>query len=113
MYTQGENFYYDIGGEELELHVLEIVAQGDKEYLITEDLDGKIHVFAYDEELDDIDYVDDRREARDIIEYWKDEYLLANDIGDYDGDEYYDREDLDIDGDYYDEEDYYHDDDDY
>lgn len=114
MYTQGETFYFDIDEEEYELHVLENVILGENEYLITEDFDGKIHVFLYDDKEEEIEYVEDKREASEIIEYWKDEYLISSDIGDFEDDEYYDREDRDLDDDYYDDDDYDgYDDDDY
>ena len=54
MYSQGETFYHDIDDEEYELHVIENVVMGDKEYIIAEDFDGQIHVFLYDEEEEDI-----------------------------------------------------------
>ena len=116
MYVRGENFDFDINGEEHELNVLEIVTLGEAEYLITEDFDGNLFVFLSNENEEEVQLVDDKREARDIIEYWKDEYLLAGSIGDYEEDEYYDREDRDIEDDYDDYDDNYRDyddDDDY
>ncbi len=116
MYTQGETFYYDINDEEYQLHVLENVTIGEQEYFITEDFNGKIHVFKYDEEEDDIELILDKRDAQDVIEYWKDEYLVENDdgdISDFEDDEYYDREDRKIDRDYYDDYDDNYDRDDY
>lgn len=104
MYSQGETFYHDIDDEEYELHVIENVVMGDKEYIIAEDFDGQIHVFLYDEEDEDI-YLMEDSDAMEVIEYWREEYLSGDDIGDYEEDEYYDRED-----DYsekFDNEDYY------
>lgn len=103
MYTYGETFYYEIDDEDLELHVLENVILGDEEYLITEDYEGKIHVFYYDEDEEDIELVTDKRDAQEVIEYWKDEYLVGADIGDFDDDEYYDREDKLGERDYFDD----------
>lgn len=54
MYSQGETFYHDIDDEEYELHVIENVVMGDKEYIIAEDFDGQIHVFLYNEDEEDI-----------------------------------------------------------
>ena len=48
----------------------------------------------------------DDGDASEVIDYWKEEYLLGEDIGDYEEDEYYDREDEDY-GDKFDNEDYY------
>lgn len=103
MYTQGENFYYTIDEEEYELHILEVVTLGENEYLVTEDYSGDLHIFRQDEDEDDLEYIDDKRDAEDVIQFWKDEYLLDGDIGDYEEDEYYDREDREIDNDYYDD----------
>lgn len=93
MYSQGETFYYDIEDEEYELSVLSTFLVGEQEYLITEDFDGALHVFIYDEDEDDIFLVEDEEEAAQLIQYWKEEYLDGEDIGDYEEDEYYDRED--------------------
>ena len=93
MYSQGETFYYDIEDEEYELSVLSTFLVGEQEYLITEDFDGTLHVFIYDEDEDDIFFFFDEDEAAQLIQDWKDEYLDGEDIGDYEDDEYYDRED--------------------
>ena len=105
MYSQGETFYYDIDDEEYELHVLENVIMGDKEYIIAEDFDGDVHVFLYDEDEEELEILDDG-DASEVIDYWKEEYLLGEAIGDYEEDEYYDREDEEY-GDKFDNEDYY------
>ena len=59
MYSQGETFYHDIDDEEYELHVIENVVMGDKEYIIAEDFDGQIHVFLYNEDEEDIYLMED------------------------------------------------------
>ena len=110
MYSQGETFYHDIDDEEYELHVIENVVMGDKEYIIAEDFDGQIRVFLYDEEEEDLYLVEDS-DAMEIIEYWREEYLSGDDIGDYEEDEYYDRED-DFD-EKFDNEDYYEEEEEY
>ncbi|MGL5124021.1 MAG: hypothetical protein ACRC6K_07695 [Fusobacteriaceae bacterium] len=116
MCTQGETFYYDINDEEYQLHVLKSITIEEEEYFITEDFNRKIYVFKYDEEEDDIELVIDKREAQDVIEYWKDEYSIENeddDLSDYEDDEYYDREDKKIDCNYYGEYDDNYDKDEY
>ena len=110
MYSQGETFYHDIDDEEYELHVIENVVKGDKEYIIAEDFDGQIHVFLYDEEGEDI-YLMEDSDAMEVIEYWREEYLSGDDIGDYEEDEYYDREDEYSEK--FDNEDYYEDEEEY
>ncbi|UYI79914.1 MAG: hypothetical protein OGM09_06775 [Fusobacterium varium] len=110
MYSQGETFYHDIDDEEYELHVIENVVMGNKEYIIAEDFDGQIHVFLYDEEEEDI-YLMEDSDAMEVIEYWREEYLSGDDIGDYEEDEYYDREDEYSEK--FDNEDYYEDEEEY
>ena len=110
MYSQGETFYHDIDDEEYELHVIENVVMGDKEYIIAEDFDGQIHVFLYDEEEEDI-YLMEDSDAMEVIEYWREEYLSGDDIGDYEEDEDYDREDEYSEK--FDNEDYYEDEEEY
>ncbi|MBC2850528.1 hypothetical protein H5J22_03610 [Cetobacterium sp. 8H] len=112
MYSQGETFYHTFDDEEFELTVLENLIIRDKEYLITEDFDGTNHIFLYDEDEDDLQLIDDSIEVNNVLDFWKDQYLGADDIGDWDDDEYYDREDSYDKDDYYDmdyddEKDYY------
>ncbi len=102
MYSQGESFYFEIAEEETEIQVLENVILGEKEYLITDDLEGKIRVFLYDDLEETIELVEDKNEVFDIIEYWKEEYLNSGNIN-YDED-YYELDDKDIDNINYDEE---------
>ena len=47
----------------------------------------------------------------EVIEYWREEYLSGDDIGDYEEDEYYDREDEYSEK--FDNEDYYEDEEEY
>ena len=77
MYSQGETFYHDIDDEEYELHVIENVVMGDKEYIIAEDFDGQIHVFLYNEDEEDI-YLMEDSDAMEVIEYWREEYLSGD-----------------------------------
>lgn len=93
MYSQGETFFHNIDDEEFELTVLENLIIRDKEYLITEDFDGLNHIFLFDEENDELQLIEDGGEISSILEFWKEEYLGQDDIGDWDDDEYYDRED--------------------
>lgn len=93
MYSQGETFYYDFDGDEYELNILENFVLRNKEYIIAEDFDGEIYVFFYDEDEDRLDVIEDREERKMVIEYWNEEYVLNDDVGDFEDDEYYDRED--------------------
>lgn len=105
MYSQGDTFNYDINGDEYELDVLgNFVLDGD-EYIITEDFDGEIHIFCYDEDEEEIILVESKSQIKTVLKYWKEEYFSGKDISDFEEDEYYDRElslhddDFDIDRD--------------
>lgn len=105
MYSQGDTFNYDINGDEYELDVLgNFVLDGD-EYIITEDFDGEIHIFRYDEDEEEIILVESKSQIKTVLKYWKEEYFSGEDISDFEEDEYYDRElslhddDFDIDRD--------------
>lgn len=104
MYSQGENFYYDIDGDEYELTVLENFIFEGRDYVVSEDFDGEIYVFLYDEDEEEIFLVEDKKEKKSVIEYWKNEYRIENDISDFEDDEYYDREDEMEDRDFDDDE---------
>lgn len=104
MYSQGEMFYYTLEDEEkIKLTVLENLILDEKEYLITEDFDGNNYIFLYDEDEENIVLLEDVLEINSIIDFWKEEYLGCEDIGDWEESEYYDREDS------YDRDDYYND----
>lgn len=93
MYAVGETFYYEIQDEEYELNVIGDIILGGKEYLITEDFEGEKWVFLFDEDEEELVLMDED-EAMDIISYWEKEYFGGgSDIGDWDEDGYYDRED--------------------
>ncbi len=91
MYSQGETFYYDIDGDDYELTVLENLVLEDKEYIVAEDFDGDLHVFSFDEDDEELYMIEDKKEFRMVVDYWKEECLLDEDISDFD-DDYYDRE---------------------
>ncbi|HAS79340.1 MAG TPA: hypothetical protein DCR90_00340, partial [Fusobacteriaceae bacterium] len=64
------------------------------EYLIGEDLDGKKYVFIYKEDEEIVELVEDLDESSDILDNWEEEYAVGGiDIGDWDDDSYYERED--------------------
>lgn len=95
MYAVGETFYHEIYEEEHELHVIGDLLLGGKEYIVAEDFDGKRHAFVYDENEEEVIHIEEDDEADELIEYWETEYSGAStdDIGDWDDDGYYDRED--------------------
>ena len=94
MYAVGENFEYLIDDEELDISVIgDIMLFGD-EYLIGEDLDGNKYVFIYKEGEEIVELVEDEDEAEEILDDWEDEYFAGGtDIGDWEDDSYYERED--------------------
>lgn len=93
MYAIGETFYYEIFDEEYELHVIGDIILAGKEYIIAEDFEGEKRAFLFDENEEDVVLIEDE-DAIDIIEHWEEEYFgTSSDIGDWDEDGYYDRED--------------------
>ena len=105
MYAVGETFYHDIFEEEYELSVIgDLIASG-KEYIIAEDFDGEKYAFIYDENEEEIHHIEEDDEATEVIGVWEAEYGGGEsaDIGDWEGDEYYDREDKGSGDDSYDE----------
>ncbi|MCS5420734.1 MULTISPECIES: hypothetical protein [Psychrilyobacter] len=94
MYAVGENFEYMIEEEECDISVVGDIMMFGDEYLIGEDLDGKRYVFIYREDEEIVELVDEEDEASDIMDNWEDEYYAGGtDIGDWDDDSYYERED--------------------
>lgn len=91
MYSPGEIFYYDNLG--LEFETLFNLTYDNEDYLIAENEDGDKYVFKVSEDEDEIELVEDEDLSDEIMEYWEEEYMDKADIGDWDDDEYYDRED--------------------
>ena len=94
MYAVGENFEYLIEDEEKDISVVGDIMMFGDEYLIGEDLDGKRYVFIYKEDEEIVEMVDEEDESSDILDNWEEEYYAGGtDIGDWDDDSYYERED--------------------
>lgn len=94
MYAVGENFDYIIEDEEYDISVVGDIMMFGDEYLIGEDLDGKRYVFIYRDDEEIVELVDEEDEASDILDNWEDEYYAGGtNIGDWDDDSYYERED--------------------
>jgi len=95
MYAVGETFYHEIFEEEYELHVIGDLMSSGKEYIIAEDFDGEKYAFVYDENEELLSHIEEDDEAMEVLDFWESEYngAASTDIGDWEGDEYYDRED--------------------
>jgi DNA-directed RNA polymerase subunit delta len=94
MYAIGENFEYMIEDEEYDISVVGDIMMFGDEYLIGEDLEGKRYVFIYKEDEERVQLVEDLDESSDILDNWEEEYFAGGmDIGDWDDDSYYERED--------------------
>ncbi len=94
MYAVGENFDYFIEDEELDISVIGDIMMFGDEYLIGEDLDGKRYVFIYKIDEDIVELVEDEDEASDLMDSWEEEYYAGGtNIGDWEEDSYYERED--------------------
>jgi len=95
MYAVGENFEYLIEDEELDISVIGDIMMFGDEYLIGEDLDGTRYVFIYREDDEMVELLGDEDESSEILDDWEEEYYAGGtDIGDWDDDSYYEREDL-------------------
>lgn len=91
MYSPGEFFNYEDLGTEFE--VLANLTYDHDEYIIVENEDGDRYVFISNDDEEEVELIEDEDLADEILEYWEEEYLDKADIGDWDEDEYYDRED--------------------
>jgi len=96
MYAIGETFSHDLDDDNnVTLESIGDIMLGEKEYIIAETLDGDRHVFLYEEDEEDVKLIDDEDDTQEIIEAWESEYFGGgSSIGDWDGDSYYDREDV-------------------
>lgn len=95
MYAIGETFYHEIFEEEHELNVVGDIMLGGHEYIVAEGFDGVKYAFVYDENEEEIQHIEEESDAEEVLEFWETEYngAATADIGDWDGDGYYDRED--------------------
>ena len=94
MYAVGENFEYLIEDEGNDISVVGDIMMFGDEYLIGENLDGKRYVFIYREDEEIVELIDDDEESSDILDNWEEEYYAGGtNIGDWDDDSYYERED--------------------
>ncbi|MCK5779686.1 MAG: hypothetical protein KAH04_01640 [Psychrilyobacter sp.] len=94
MYAVGESFDYMIEDEEIDVSVVGDIMVHGNEYLIGEDLDGLRYVFIYKEDEEIVEIIEDYNDSSEIMENWEDEYYAGGtNIGDWDDDSYYERED--------------------
>ncbi len=94
MYSIGENFFYELDGEEVEFSILgDMIIKG-KEYLVTEDEDHNRFVFLYDDEDEVVVLLENEEQADKLIETWEtDFYGETEDETLWDDDEYDDYDD--------------------
>ncbi|WP_300329704.1 DUF1292 domain-containing protein [Fusobacterium sp.] len=111
MYLPGDYFRQMVLGEEIEFEIVATLTYDNDDYVIAESGDGERYVFLANDE-EDLEYIDDEDQVEEIVEYWENEYDSGEDIGDWEDDEYYDRDDARSSRDRYDNEDY-HDEEDY
>lgn len=74
MYSVGESFCYEINDEEVELNIIGDVIIRGNEYIIAEDEDNNKFVFIYDDNEEDLIYIDDTEVAEELINSWQSEY---------------------------------------
>lgn len=105
MYSVGESFCYEINDEEVELNIIGDVIIRGNEYIIAEDEDNNKFVFIYDDNEEDLIYIDDTEVAEELINSWQSEYYgTIDEVGlweeEYE-DEDEDEEELESSGDEY------------
>ena len=94
MYSIGENFFYELDGEEVEFSILGDMILKGKEYLVTEDEDHNRFVFLYDDEDEVVVLLENEEQADKLIETWEtDFYGETEDETLWDDDEYDDYDD--------------------
>lgn len=101
MYSIGENFYYEIDGENVEFNILgDMIIKG-KEYLVVEDNEHVKSVFIYDDEEESVTLLEDEAATDSLIETWETDFY-----GESTDDTLWDDEEYDDLGDDEDEDDY-------
>ncbi|MCI6152888.1 DUF1292 domain-containing protein [Fusobacterium perfoetens] len=112
MFLPGDYFTGRVLGDEIEFEIVATLTYDNDDYVIAESSDGEKYVFLANDE-EDLEYIDDEDQVEEILEYWEEEYGDdKEDIGDWEDDEYYDREDTRNSRERFDNEDY-HDEEDY
>lgn len=112
MFLPGDYFTGKVLGDEIEFEIVATLTYDNDDYVIAESSDGEKYVFLANDE-EDLEYIDDEDQVEEILEYWEEEYGDdKEDIGDWEDDEYYDREDARNSKERFDNEDY-HDEEDY
>ncbi len=89
MYSVGENFYYEIDGEEYEYNIIgDMIIRG-REYLIAEDEEHIKRVFVFDDMEETVVLIDDEDDQDELLEVWENEfYGTSSEVGLWDDDEY-------------------------
>lgn len=112
MFLPGDYFTGRVLGDEIEFEIVATLTYENDDYVIAESSDGEKYVFLANDE-EDLEHIDDEDQVEEILEYWEEEYGdEKEDIGDWEDDEYYDREDTRNSRERFDNEDY-HDEEDY
>lgn len=91
MYSLGEFFYCE--ELESEVEVLFTLTYENEEYVIAENEEGDKFVFISDEDDEGVNLVEEEDLVDEVLEYMEEEYMAKADIGDWEDDGYYDRED--------------------
>ena len=115
MYLTGETFSYEINDEDKDFTVIGDAMIKGKEYIIAENENNRKVVFLYDEDTEEITFLEDRKQTDTIVKYWQEEYYGTMEEVDIWEEDYNDRdEDMEaLDGFYIDDEDFSEENDDY
>ncbi|MFK4785917.1 hypothetical protein [Fusobacterium sp. MFO224] len=107
MFSLGDYFTKEISGNEYDFEIIDNVTYESEDYLLADNEEGDTFVFI-DNDGDEPEYLEELDLADEILDFWR--YSQDNNnIGDWEEDEYYDREDRvntsqDFDNENYDED---------
>lgn len=93
MFSLGDYFTKEISGNEYDFEIIDTVTYDSEDYLIADSGEGETFVFI-DNDEDELEYVNDPDLTDEILDFWRySQDHPSDNIGDWDDDEYYDRED--------------------
>ncbi|MDP0488890.1 MAG: hypothetical protein Q7K36_05175 [Fusobacterium sp. JB020] len=93
MFSLGDYFTKEISGNEYDFEIIDNVTYESEDYLLADNEEGETFVFI-DTEGDKPEYLEDPDLSDEILDFWRySEDTSLDNIGDWEEDEYYDRED--------------------
>lgn len=92
MFSLGNYFKKEISGNDYDFEIISTVTYEDEKYILADNEEGETFVFINDD--NNLEYLDEPDLADEILDFWRySQDKSLDDIGDWEEDEYYDRED--------------------